>query len=193
VPGYSKSGLGKRPYSSGKVTGLSFYAMIDEVITETRKPAGAPLQSKPDPQHRILVVEDDGEIRRLNTEVLLHSGYQVVAAEDGDEAWNDLQVGSYDLMVTDNDMPKVSGVELIKKLHAVRMALPVIMASGRIPTEEFERCPWLTPAATLLKPYTVDELLITVKVVLRATASPRMETEPPRTWQNQPPTDGWQM
>jgi len=32
-----------------------------------------------------------------------------------------------------------------------------------------------------------------VKVVLRATASPRMETEPPQTWQNQPPTDDWQM
>jgi DNA-binding response OmpR family regulator len=139
------------------------------------------------------VVEDDGEIRRLNTEVLMHSGYAVDAAEDGDEAWNDLQVRNYDLMVTDNDMPKVSGVELIKKLHAVRMALPVIMATGRIPTEEFERYPWLQPAATLLKPYTVDELLGTVKEVLRAIASPRVETEPPRTWQNQPPTDGWRM
>ena len=165
--------------------------MIDNIITQAGEPASAPLQSRTDPQHRILVVEDDGEIRRLNTEVLMHSGYQVVAAEDGDAAWNDLQASSYDLMVTDNDMPKVSGLELIKKLHAVRMALPVIMATGRIPTEEFERCPWLQPAATLLKPYTVDELLITVKVVLRAIKAASPPDEPTRTWENQPPADGW--
>jgi DNA-binding response OmpR family regulator len=167
--------------------------MIDEINTEFGEPAKAPIQSQTNAPPRILIAEDDGDIRRLNTEILIHSGYEVDAAEDGDAAWNNLQARSYDLLVTDNDMPKVSGVELIKMLHADSIELPVIMATGRLPMEEFTRYPWLTPAATLLKPYTVDELLITVKVVLRATASPRMETEPPQTWQNQPPTDDWQM
>ncbi len=51
-------------------------------------------------------------------------------------------------------MPKVTGVELLQKLHDARLALPVIMATGTIPEAEFARYPWLRPNATLLKPYT---------------------------------------
>jgi FixJ family two-component response regulator len=67
-------------------------------------------------------------------------------------------------------MPKVSGVELLKKLCAVRMDLPVIMATGTLPKEEFARYPWLQPAGTLLKPYTGEDMLRTVKRVLREDA-----------------------
>ena len=167
--------------------------MNSDLFTQTVEPASAPVKSATNAPHRILVAEDDGDIRRLNTEVLIHSGYEVDAAEDGDAAWNNLQANRYDLLVTDNDMPKVSGVELIKKLHADRIALPVIMATGRIPTEEFTLYPWLKPAATLLKPYTVDELLITVKVVLNSIKGSGSQSEPLRRWENQPRTDGWQM
>jgi DNA-binding NtrC family response regulator len=75
----------------------------------------------------------------------------------------------YHLLITDNDMPKVSGVDLVKKLHAARLALPVIMATGTFPVEELNRHPWLPIEATLLKPYSVEELLTTVSNVLRAT------------------------
>jgi DNA-binding response OmpR family regulator len=183
--------MGKTPYGVHKVSGLTVCAMIDEISTEFGEPANEPIRSPTNAPHRILVAEDDGDIRRLNTEILIHSGYEVDAAEDGDAAWNNLQANSYDLLVTDNDMPKVSGVELIKMLHADRIDLPVIMATGRLPMEEFTRYPWLTPAATLLKPYTVDELLITVKVVLRAIKNSGLQSEP-GAWQNQPPTDEWQ-
>ena len=131
--------------------------------------AGAPASARPlcqaRPAHRILVVEDDGDIRRINTEVLTQSGYQVDAAEDGAAAWDTLQRQRYDLMVTDNDMPKVSGVELLHKLHAARMVMPVIMATGQRP-REFTLYPWLQPAALLLKPYTFAVLLGTVRNVL---------------------------
>jgi len=136
-------------------------------------------------------VEDDGIIRHLNAEVLIHSGYHVDAAEDGAVAWDALQLNRYDLMVTDNDMPKVSGVELLKKLHAVRMALPVIMATGTLPEEEFSRQPWLQPAALLLKPYSFDELLGTVRDVLRVTDSARGPAAPP-DWQTGPSAGGLQ-
>jgi DNA-binding response OmpR family regulator len=129
--------------------------------------ASVPPQSQTSPPHRILVVEDDIFIRQLSTEVLIHSGYEVDAAADGAAAWQALNTDSYDLMITDNNMPKVSGVELLKKLRAARMALPVIMATGALPKEEFTRYPWLQPDATLLKPYTVAEMLRTVKKVLR--------------------------
>jgi len=114
-------------------------------------------------------VDDDVTIRRLNSATLLHSGYEVDVAEDGDAAWKALNTDSYDLLITDNSMPKVSGVELLKKLRAAHMALPVIMATGTLPTEEFNRYPWLKPVATLLKPYAVSEMLSKVKDVLHET------------------------
>jgi DNA-binding response OmpR family regulator len=124
-------------------------------------------------------VEDDGVIRRLNTEVLAHSGYHVDAAEDGAAAWDTLQRNQYDLMVTDNDMPKVSGVELLHKLHAAHVALPVILATGKLPEEEFLLCPWLQPAALLIKPYSFHQLLGTVRNVLFAAGPACGRVAPP--------------
>jgi DNA-binding response OmpR family regulator len=160
----------------------------------SRTPAAArselPHPSKP-PRHRILVVEDDADIRQLNTEALIQCGYHVDAAQDGAVAWDTIQLNRYDLMVTDNDMPKVTGVDLLKKLHAAHLAVPVIMATGILPEAEFTRYPWLQPAAMLIKPYTIDELVGTVKQVLRVTADSGGQTAPPAPWQNQLPTEGW--
>ena len=139
------------------------------------------------------MVEDDPDTRRLNAEVLIDSGYVVDAAEDGAVAWAALNNDSYDLMITDNAMPKVTGVELLKKLHATRMALPVILATGNLPQQEFVRYPWLQPAAMLLKPYTVEELLVTVREVLRATDSPREQLVLPTNGQCRPPAIGLQL
>ena len=124
-------------------------------------------QSQSNPLERILVVEDDGDLRRLNAQALSLSGYEVETAVDGAAAWAELQTNSYDLMITDNNMPKVTGVELLVKLRAARMELPVIMASGTSFSDDASRSPWLKPAARLLKPYTFEELIHLVKKVLR--------------------------
>jgi CheY-like chemotaxis protein len=128
---------------------------------------GARMLAPPKPAHRILVVDDDDDIRHINAEVLAHSGYHVDAAEDGAAAWDTIQRNRYDLLVTDNDMPKVSGVELLHKLHAAHIALPVIMATGTLPMADFTQYPWIQPAALLIKPYSFHELLGTVQKVLR--------------------------
>jgi DNA-binding response OmpR family regulator len=143
------------------------------------KAANAPAQGQANPPHRILVVEDDIHVRQLNTEVLTRSGYEVDAAEDGAAVWVALNGDSYDLMITDNGMPRLTGVELLRKLRAARMELPVIMATATLPTEEFARSPWLQPAATLVKLYTIGELLRTVKKVLREAESTDSRT---RNW-----------
>lgn len=130
---------------------------------------GTPFQIPLDPRKRILVVDDDGDIRRLDTETLVGSGYKVDVATDGAVAWDTLQLSRYDLLVTDYNMPKMSGVDLLLKLHAARMSLPVILVSGTIPADRLKRHPWLQIDATLLKPYTPEELLATVRNVLYAT------------------------
>ena len=138
-----------------------------------------PISLRTNPSSRILVVEDDRGVRELNTKVLSRSGYEVDAAEDGAAAWQALNSDSYDLMITDHNMPELTGVELLKKLRAARMTLPVILVSGMMPTEELNQHPWLQIEATLLKPYTIAELLGTVKEVLRATDGARDQIAPP--------------
>jgi DNA-binding response OmpR family regulator len=163
---------------------------ISQTLENAR--AALPGPAKP-PPHRILVVEDDKDIRLLNTEALTQCGYHVDAAQDGAVAWDTLQASGYDLMITDNEMPKVTGVDLLKKLHAAHLALPVIMATGALPIDEFTRHPWLQPAAMLIKPYTLDELVGTVRQVLRVADGSGGQTAPPAPWQNQLPTEGWQL
>ena len=128
----------------------------------------SPTRSQTNPPSHILVVDDDGDIRQLSAGALVRFGYRVDLAEDGAAAWKALQANSYDLLITDNKMPKLSGVELVKKLRSVGMTLPVVLASSAIPTEELERNPWLQLAATLEKPFSRGQLLETVREVLLA-------------------------
>jgi CheY-like chemotaxis protein len=130
---------------------------------------GAALPRRKNPSYHVLMVDDDKSVRLFCVQALFASGYQVHAAEDGAAAWDALQINSYHLLITDHGMPKVTGIELLKKLHDAHLALPVIMATGTIPEAEFARCPWLLPDAVLLKPYTIAELLEIVKEVLLVT------------------------
>ena len=139
-----------------------FVASFDDPIIE-------PPQNQPNSRQRILVVEDEQDLRQLTAEVLIDAGYQVDVAEDGAAAWSALQLSQYDLLFTDQFMPKVSGVELLKKIHAAHLTLPVIMATGFLPTWGFALHTWLQPVKMLLKPYSFQKLLATVKSVLDAT------------------------
>lgn len=145
-------------------------------------PAPGPLLPLP----HILVADDDTFIRQISSTMLSRSGYEVDEAEDGAAAWAALNNDCYDLLITDNNMPKVTGIELLKMLRAARMEMPVIMATGTPPTRELTRQPWLQPTAVLVKPYTFPEFLQTVKTVLGETEviahapEPRPEKAPQR-------------
>jgi DNA-binding response OmpR family regulator len=169
--------------------------MKDNEIMTAWEEAIGPLRYQTNPPYRILVVDDDSDIRRLNAEVLRRSGYQVDTAEDGDAAWKALHAvsydpESYDLLITDHDMPGLTGLDLFKKLRAARMELPVIMATGSLPPPDPAQSLWLHPTATLLKPYTIAELLGTVRAVLHANESTFREMEPRPNWRSQPPAEG---
>jgi DNA-binding NtrC family response regulator len=139
------------------------------------KPETDSRQSQPSFHQHILVVEEEGDLRQLNAEVLADAGYQVEVAEDGAAAWAALQLHNYDLLITSQFLPKVSGVELLKKLHTARMTLPVIMATSILPTWEFALHPCLQAVKMLRKPYTIDKLVSMVKSVLPHTADFRAE------------------
>ena len=130
------------------------------------EPAIESLPSEHDLTQRILVVAEPGDLRQLNAEVLADAGYQVDVAEDGAAAWAALQLHHYDLLITDQFLPNVSGVELLKKMHAARMPLPVIMVTEILPTWEFALHPCLQAVTMLRKPYIFDKFLGMVKSVL---------------------------
>src|ERR1051325_5866365 len=127
--------------------------MKNDSVPQTEESLGAQSRCQATPANRILLVDDEMDIRQVIAEVLRRVGYQTEIAADGAAAWEALQANSYDLLITDNKMPRLSGVELVKKLRSARMALPVILASGTVPTEELDRNPWLQPVATLVKPF----------------------------------------
>jgi len=160
--------------------------MEDKSFTRGEKPASIPegWENKAS-RRRILVVEDDDDIRRFNSEALTGFGYHVDTAVDGAEGWDTLNGSRYDLLITDNNMPKLSGVELIKKLNAAQMPVRVILASGVSHAEESD----LRLAATLPKPFTLEELLGTVKDVIG-------EADGGEWWPqatNRPPVDPWRV
>ena len=167
---------------------------MNTLLEATCDQAGAaPIRRQTNPPHRILVVDDDPYICHLSADVLIRHGYEVNAAEDGAAGWGELQANNYNLLITEYDLPKLTGVGLVRKLRAARMALPVVMAAGTLLTRKLARNPSLQLAATLLKPFSVDVLLDTVRNVLRATDRRREQIAEPTIWQSQPSTGSWQL
>jgi DNA-binding response OmpR family regulator len=142
------------------------YALREDKIPNSRKSDYEPIQEQANLHQRILVVDDDKDTRQLSVDVLIGSGYDVEGVRDGAAGWEALQNDSYDLVITDNQMPRMTGLEMIEKLRAARMTLPVIMATRYLPTHEFIRRPWLKPDAALERPFSTDDLLATVKKIL---------------------------
>lgn len=174
--------------------------MITLLETPCGQTAAAPARNPANPAQRILVVEDDAGLRQLNSHVLARSGYQVDAAEDGIAGWAALRAQTFDLLITDHDLPRLSGLDLVKRVRLARMPLPIVLASGALPTEELAQHPWLQIAATLLKPFSPVQLLETVRTALRALTPAsigadngfplRVLAEPVRSIEPLPPSPG---
>lgn len=88
-------------------------------------------QQQDTPSKKILVVDDSLTVRELERKLLSNKGYQVQVAVDGLEGWTMLRAEKFDLLVTDIDMPKMDGIELVRLVRAdVRLnRLPVIVVS----------------------------------------------------------------
>jgi CheY-like chemotaxis protein len=120
---------------------------------------------------RILVVDDDPVVRQANLDLLASAGYDADGVQDGAEGWDALQIKHYDLVLTDNSMPRMTGIELIEKLRSSIQTVPVIMATGFLPIFELTRKPWLNPDAAMTVPFSNEDLLATIAKVLKHRAS----------------------
>lgn len=87
---------------------------------------------------RILVVDDSLTVREVERKLLENAGYLVTSAVDGMDGWNALQGHAFDLVVSDVDMPRMNGIELVKKIkqHPQYRALPVMIVSYKDSEED---------------------------------------------------------
>jgi DNA-binding response OmpR family regulator len=140
--------------------------MATQLLTFNGTPSPVPPPHPTKPPHHILVLDDDEDIREICVEALSQHGYQVDTAADGEAGWEALQARPYDLLITDHNMPKLSGLDLVKKVRAAGMPLAVIVASGSLSPEELGRHPSIQISAALPKPFSPAELVQAVQHVL---------------------------
>jgi len=117
------------------------------------------------PAH-LLVVDDDSAMRTLLSGWFRNAGYRVSTAADGEAAWDILCVETVDVLITDHDMPKLTGLDLLRRVRAGPLELPVILMSGDMPWNVPDLAPLLPPGVTLEKPFLVSRLQILVEGLL---------------------------
>ncbi len=117
-------------------------------------------------KERILIVDDEKEIRDLIEIYLKSEGYKTIKAENGEEALDILKTEEVDLIILDIMMPKVNGIEACLKIREER-EMPIIMLSAK--SEDLDKILGLNTGADdyLTKPFNPLELIARIKSQLR--------------------------
>lgn len=105
---------------------------IDNLLTRgSLITLGAQAKAKQVKRKRVLVVDDSLTVREVERRLLENRGYEVTVAVDGVNGWNAIQSSRFDLVVTDVDMPRMDGIELVKRIKgsASTASIPVMIVS----------------------------------------------------------------
>ena len=119
-------------------------------------------------QARILVADDEEGIRELLREQLAASGYTTDEATDGAEAIDKLEHGTYELAILDINMPKKSGLEVLKHIRDRQLKMGVIMLTGRLGFSVGSESMLLGADEYITKPFDLEYLELAIKKVLEA-------------------------
>ena len=122
---------------------------------------------------RVLVVEDDADVRSIICAILIEAGYNVYEAGDGLAALEALKKRRYDAVLTDYHMPKMDGLELLDLAGAMWPELPVILASSDTFVTGHAGSNLLDPAyAVLEKPFHRSNLLSVIRSAIHGLPKP---------------------
>jgi DNA-binding response OmpR family regulator len=133
------------------------------------------------PNIRILVAEDDANIRTGLVDTLESEGYQVTPANDGHQAFELFSSQSYDLVILDIMMPGRSGYDVCRDIRTQNQQIPIIMLTAK--GEEIDKVVGLQLGADdyITKPFGVHELLARIAAVLRRTMRPKQNEKVAQT------------
>ncbi len=154
----------------GEGTTFHIYFPVPEVPTATPGPVPPAKSSTSDGAdttgRRILLVDDNIGVASTMNHVLSREGHTVTYAQNGEEAWTHCQgkEGAFDLVVTDQNMPGVTGLELVRRLRRAGSPLRVVVVSGHLAPELVDELESLDVKGVLTKPFTQKELLALIEV-----------------------------
>lgn len=121
------------------------------------------------PNHRFLIVDDNAPMREIIRKVLHELGYEhVQEANDGASALPMLESMPFDMLITDWNMPKLPGIELVRSVRAVpKLArLPVIMVTAEVKREQIIAATQAGVNGYIIKPFTPHTLAEKIRKIL---------------------------
>ncbi len=116
---------------------------------------------------RILIAEDDRELRQLFSHVLAKNGYSVVGVSNGREALDEIASGYFDLIISDIMMPVMDGYELVRALRGSENHTPVLMITAKDAFDAMQLGFMSGTDDYMVKPINVNEMILRVGALLR--------------------------
>ncbi len=138
------------------------YPQREEKTGAVSVPLAAPVKN----MAKILLLDDEEQILRAVELQLKKDGHEVVSCENGQEGLDALVAHRFDLIITDLQMPKLTGIELLESLNKKGSAIPVIVLTGFASVESAVEAMKLGAADFITKPPQLDEISLKVKNIL---------------------------
>lgn len=117
---------------------------------------------------KILAVDDSGSLRQMVVFSLKAAGYQVIEAVDGQDGLDKAKSGTYDLILTDQNMPRMDGLTLIRSLRSLPsyQSIPILMLTTEASAEMKAKGRAAGANGWLVKPFDPQRLVEVVKKVI---------------------------
>lgn len=116
---------------------------------------------------KILIAEDDSELRQLFSHVLIKNGYSVTGVDNGQRALAAMDISYYDLIISDIMMPVMDGYELVKTIRASGNNTPVLMITARDAFDDMREGFVSGTDDYMVKPVDEEEMLLRIAALLR--------------------------
>ena len=127
---------------------------------------------------RLLIAEDEKNLNKILAQQLRDNGYSVDACFDGEDALDHIRMTDYDGVILDIMMPKLDGLEVLKKMRADRIDTPVLFLTARDSVADRVEGLDLGADDYLTKPFAFEELLARVRVLIRKKSGNKTNTYP---------------
>ena len=116
----------------------------------------------------ILIVDDSASMRQMVTYTLKQEGHQVTEAADGQDALGKAKGASFELVITDVNMPKMDGITLVRELRGLPAFkfTPILLLTTESAPEKKQEGKQAGATGWLVKPFDPDQLLNTIKKVV---------------------------
>ena len=152
----------KRPPRAWALGVAAFAARLDTrgppLYRGNRAAVAADSRMALDEPRRVLLVDDEPALVRVYARALSAEGYEVDVASDGADALLKLRERTYDVVVTDICMPRMSGLRLLEGIRRFCPDVPAVLMTARLDPETYERARELGSVRYLLKPFKLEQL-----------------------------------